>query len=211
MHGSGTLHIEDVQDQVELELMRTGEYKVAKAYVIYRAERQRAREEAQKNNESTKTAYVLHVTLDDGSIVPLDMEKMQTQVTAACVKLDNVSSDIIIEDVKRNLFDKVPVQEVNKALIMSARTLIEKEPNYSYVTARLLCADLYREAYGFLGLTEDASFSDYFAAYLKRGVELELLDARLIKEFDLATMSAAIARLDWLAWSACVGTVDESP
>jgi len=192
LHGSGTLNIEDIQDQVELELMRTGEYKVAKAYVIYRIDRQRAREKEQKNTESSKSTYALHVTMTDGRVVPLDIDKLQAQVNAACANLSNVSADMIIEDVKRNLFDKVPVQEVNKALIMSARTLIEKEPNYSQVAARLLCVDLYREAYSFLGLPESASFADYLAAYLKRGVELELLDSRLMKDFDLSTMSAAI-------------------
>ncbi len=192
LHGSGTLHIEDIQDQVELELMRTGEYKVAKAYVIYRAERQRAREEEQKNNEVAQKVYALHVTLADGKVVPLDMDALHAQVTEACKGLSSVSADLIVEDVKRNLFDKVPVHEVNKALIMSARTLIEKEPNYTYVAARLLCVDLYREAYSFLGLSEKASFSDYLAAYLKRGVELELLDPRLAKEFNLAKITAAI-------------------
>jgi len=159
---------------------------------LYREERRRAREEEQKSAENKKTAQILHVTMPDGSITPLNLDKLTKQVAAACTGLSNVSADLIIEDVKRNLFDKVPVEEVNKAMVMSARILIEKEPNYTYVTARLLLDDLQREAKQFLGLPIDASFATYLAAYLKRGIELELLDPRLLKEFDLATISAAI-------------------
>jgi ribonucleoside-diphosphate reductase alpha chain len=194
----GTIHIEQVQDLVELELMRAGEYKVAKAYVLYREERRRAREEEQAAAENKKTAFTLHVTLADGSVVPLDMVALTKQAEHACIGLANVSPQIIIEDVKRNLFDKVPVQEVNKALVMSARMLIEKEPNYTYVTARLLLNDLYCEALQFLDLQSIAvdklasSFQTYFTGYLQRGIALELLDPRLLSTFDIATICAAI-------------------
>lgn len=191
LHTGGTLHIEEVQDQVELELMRAGEYKVAKAYVLYREERRRIREQEQKEAENKKTASVLHVTLPDGAVKPLDMEQLKKQVKDACTNLTNVSPDLIIEDVKRNLFDKVPMREVNKALVMSARILIEKEPNYTYVAARLLLDDLRHEALNFLDLSDLASFSTYMEAYLDAGIKHELLDPRL-KTFDLAKIYAAI-------------------
>lgn len=187
----GTIHIEQIQDQVELELMRTAEYKVAKAYVLYREERRRIREQEQKDAEDKKADKILHVTLTNGTVAPLDLAALNKQVEAACEGLSNVSPTLIVEDVKRNLFDKVPVQEVNKALVMSARILIEKEPNYTHVAARLLLDDLRREAYQFLGLPENAPFASYMAAYLKRGIELELLDPRLANDFNLATMCAA--------------------
>lgn len=195
LHSNGTLHIEEIQDQVELEMMRAGEYKVAKAYVIYREERRRKREQDQKEAESKKSAFVLHVTLPNGQVQPLDMVALQAQVDHACMNLDSVSTNLIIEDVKRNLFDKVPLREVNKALIMSARILIEKEPNYTYVAARLLADDLRREALQFLDLDKlnqaDNVYQHYFQTYLDAGIKHELLDPRL-KSFDLAKICAAI-------------------
>ena len=188
----GTIHIEQVQDQVELELMRATEYKVAKSYVLYREERRRIRDQEQKDAENTKTDRILHVTLPDGKIVPLDLVNLSKQIENACVGLSNVSPSFIIEDVKRNLFDNIPILEVNKALVMSARILIEKEPNYSYVAARLLADDLRHEAYHFLGLPENADFATYMAAYLKRGIELELIDPRLATTFDLKKICAAV-------------------
>lgn len=195
LHSGGTIHIEEVQDQVELELMRTAEYKVAKSYVLYREERRRARAQDKKESDNKKTAYVLHVTLDDGSVQPLDMDKLQKQIEHACVNLDNVSAEHIIEDVKRNLFDKVPMREVNKALVMSARIMIEKEPNYTYVASRLLLDDLRTEALDFLTLkmTDDTKslYTNYFESYLDAGIKHELLDAKL-KTFDLKQICAAI-------------------
>jgi ribonucleoside-diphosphate reductase alpha chain len=188
----GTIHIEDIQDQVELVLMRAGEHKVARAYVLYREERRKAREQMRQELDS-QTSQQLRVTLDDGSIMPLDMVKLRAQVENACNGLIEVSAESIIDDVKRNLFDKVPAQEVGRALIMSARTLIEKEPNYSYVASRLLLDELRTEALSFLNIQADAknTYQSYFAKYIEKGVELELLDPRL-KAFDLKKLAAAI-------------------
>lgn len=191
----GMIHIEDIQDQVELSLMRTGEHKIARAYVLYREERRKLREEQSelKNNQPQ-----LHVTLDDGHVVPLDIKRLKQLVESACSNLSDVSPTLIIEDTQRNLFDKVPMKEVSKALIMSARVLIEKEPNYSFVAARLLLDDLRSEALSFLNLKDSATFDemnnlyhDYLKAYINRGAQLALLDPRL-KQFDLAELSKAI-------------------
>lgn len=196
LHSTGTIHIEEIQDQVELELMRTGEYKVAKAYVLYREERRRIREQEQKIAEIQKSQQ-LHVLLPGGAVKPLDFEALQNQIEAACTHLDSVSPALIIEDVKRNLFDGVPAHEVNKALVMSARILIEKEPNYTYVAARLLLDDLKQEALHFLDLSkqlahaDNAFYLDYMQAYIETGIKHELLDPKL-RTFDLARICAAI-------------------
>lgn len=193
LHSAGTIHIEEIQDQVELELMRTGEYKVAKAYLLYREERRRARELEKENAD--KKSFVLHVTLENGQIEPLDLETLNQQVTDACANLSDVEPELIIADVKRNLFDKVPMQQVNKALIMSGRLLIEKEPNYTYVAARLLLDDLRAEALSFLKLNLAKNAADFYDAYLKSyietGIKLDLLDRRL-STFDLTKLAAAI-------------------
>lgn len=194
MPTGGTIHIEDIQDQVELILMRTGEHKVARAYVLYREERRKIREEATENTTQNK----LHVTLADGKVVPLDINRLTQLVNSACEGLDDVSATHIIEDTQRNLFDNVPIKEVSNALIMSARALIEKEPNYSYVAARLLSDDLRGEALSFLGIQDKATFDEmkklyhtYLTAYLDKGIELELIEPRL-KTYDIAKLSAAI-------------------
>jgi len=194
MPAGGTIHIEDIQDQVELFLMRSGEHKVARAYVLYREERRKIRE--QEANQTDKQQ--LHVTLKDGQVVPLDLDRVVKLVNSACQNLTDVSAQIIIEDTQRNLFDKVPVKEVSKALIMSARSLIEKEPNYSFVAARLLLDELRSEALSFLGIKDRAMFeemkplySTYLTAYIDRGIELDILDPKL-KTYDLEKLAVAI-------------------
>ncbi len=196
MPAGGIIHIEDIQDQVELTLMREGEHKVARSYVLYREERRKARSE-QKTAEET-TLNQLYVTLNNGEVAPLNLDRMMQVVNSACQDLSDVSANSIIEDTQRNLFDKVPVREVSNALIMSARALIEKEPNYSYVAARLLADDLRGEALSFLNIQETATHEEmkhlyysYLTAYLDRGIELELIAPKL-KEYDLKKISAAI-------------------
>ena len=191
----GTIHIEDIQDLVELELMRTGEQKVARAYVLYREERRKIREQKQ---EESGIETQINVTLNDGKIVPLDIKRLTHVINSACQNLADVSAEHIIEDTKRNLFDKVPIKEVNKALIMCTRVLIEKEPNYSYVAARLLLDELRAEGLTFLGIADKATHEEmqtFYApalkAYIQRGIELELLDPKL-KTYDLNKLGAAL-------------------
>jgi len=192
----GTIHIEDIQDQVELALMREGHHKAARAYVLYREERRRQREE-----ESTATqldglaaAAALHITLENGRRAPLDVERITQLVQEACQDLAEVDPSLIITETVRNLFDGVPIADMRKALIMSARTLIEKEPNYTYVTARLLLHDLRIEGLKFLGLSTETTPTTYMgalAAFIDKGVELELLDPKL-KKFDLNLLGKAL-------------------
>jgi ribonucleoside-diphosphate reductase alpha chain len=196
MPGGGTVHIEDIQDQVELSLMRGGEHKVARAYVLYREAR--ARERA-ASAEAVAEKPVLNVTLEDGNLRPLDRARLEALVAEACEGLEEVSASAIVDDTLRNLFDGVSEKDLATALVMSARTLIEKEPNYSQVAARLLLNDLRSEALRFLhGGTVGATahemaerYAEYFAGYVERGTELELLDPRL-SEFDLEKIGQAI-------------------
>ena len=199
--GGGTVHIEDVQDQVELALMRAGEHKVARDYVLYREER--ARERAQRTAASSQAQgqepVRIHVSLPDGSTRPLDLDRMVRLVDEACRDLSGVDAQAIVADTCRNLFDGVQESDVGQALVMSARTLIEKEPAYSQVAARLLLDLMRREALGYLdmavGVETQADlaerYSDYFAAYVRRAGDLELLDRQLAR-FDLVRLGAAL-------------------
>ncbi len=195
----GTIHIETIQDQVELALMRAGEHKVARDYVLYREERARKRAEEATKTGDAEPQKQINVTLADGATRPLDVERLRRLAEEACNGLEQVEADTILDDACRNLFDGVKEEDVGQALVMSARTLIEKEPDYSRVAARLLLDILRREALGFLDLETDIGtqaemgehYGDYFAAYIQRGIELELLDPRLA-EYDMAQLTAAL-------------------
>ncbi|OPX56502.1 ribonucleoside-diphosphate reductase alpha chain [Oceanospirillum multiglobuliferum] len=192
----GIVHIEDIQDQVELVLMRSGEQKVARAYVLYREEHARLR--AAKEQGIHKPHPSINVTHLDGVRLPLDLGRIETIVSEACEGLAGVDKKLILDDALKNLYDGVPVDGVSTALTMSARTLVEKEPNYSYVTARLLQDSLRREALNFLDVAPEATLHEMadlypkaLIAYVAKGIELEHLDPKLA-EFDLVALGQAI-------------------
>ena len=187
----GTFHIEDVQDQVELQLMRSDYHEVARAYVLYREKR--AQERAQHQAAPQATAPVLHV-VDNGVRVPLDEAALRSLITSACARLGTeVQPDAIISETLRNLYDGVPLAEVHKAAILAARTKIELDPDYTYVTARLLLQTMAREVLGEEVTRERlaARYADYFPQFIKQGVEAELLDEKLL-QFDLKQLGAAL-------------------
>ena len=189
--GGGTFHIEDVQDQVELGLMRGGHHEVARAYVLYRE--RRAQERAQQQAEVPAPASTLRV-LQKGELVALDQQALEALFSQACANLDaDVKPEPILAETLRNLYDGVPAEEVYKAAILAARTLIEKEPDYTYATARLLLHTIAAEVLGeTVGLPELAArYADYFPQFIKKGVDNELLDERL-QQFDLARLGAAL-------------------
>lgn len=198
--GGGTIHIEDIQDQVELGLMRYGHQKVARAYVLYREERSRLRaEKSREEKVQTGGEDAVYVTLEDGSRKPLDTARLHRVVEEACRGLSDVEPQWIIEETRRNLFDGVPEKDVAPTLVMTARTRIEQESNYSYVSARLLLDALRREALSFLGhgavsATQDEMsqrYGEYFKDYIKRGAEIELLSPELTR-FDLQRLGSAL-------------------
>ena len=155
MPSGGTIHIEEIQDQVELALMRAGEQKVARDYVIYREA-----QAAKRKNSADDVAQPhpsIRVTKADGSVQPLDMGRLQTIIREACEGLAEVDGALIESETLKNLYDGVAEKDVNTALVMTARTLVEREPNYSYVTARLLMDNIRAEGLGFLGVASSAT------------------------------------------------------
>ncbi|MBR1237918.1 ribonucleoside-diphosphate reductase subunit alpha [Bradyrhizobium sp. AUGA SZCCT0182] len=195
-----TFHIEDVQDQVELALMRSEHHKVARAYVLYRDERTRQRAE-QEAAKSAKPAAgpVLHVTLANGTKVPLDTGRLALIVGEACAGLDGVDAAPVIAETQRNIYDGISQDELALASVMAARTLVEQEPNYAYVSARLLLDKLRTEVLSYVqGVPTNASqadmagrYGEYFPAYIKTGIKAELLDPDLAR-FDLKKIAAAL-------------------
>ena len=189
--GGGTFHIEDVQDHVELGLMRGGHHEVARAYVLYRE--RRAQERAKQGEAPAAPASTLQVT-DGGQRVPLDMGKLAALIDSACAGLGaEVQAAPILAETQRNLYDGVPIDEVYKAAILAARTLIEKDPAYTRATARLLLHTIRKEILGEEVSQEQMGtrYADYFPQFIKTGIEAELLDSRL-GLFDLARLGAAL-------------------
>ncbi|WP_144170968.1 ribonucleoside-diphosphate reductase subunit alpha [Pseudomonas sp. Kh13] len=198
MPSGGTIHIEEIQDQVELALMRAGEQKVARDYVIYRDQRAKERATRANTDAVVEPHPSIRITLADGSLAPLDMARLNTIISEACEGLAEVDGDLIQRDTLKNLYDGVAIKDVNTALVMTARTLVEREPNYSFVTARLLMDTLRAEGLGFLNVADSAThheMADLYAkalpAYVEKGVEFELLDPAL-KGYDLDRLGKAI-------------------
>lgn len=182
----GTIHIEEIQDQVELALMRTGEQKVARAYVIYREQRASARQQTNSNHHPT-----LQVTDANGQLQPLDLSALKATVNRAAEGLEGIEVEAIIDETVKNLYNGVKESDIATTMMMATRTRIEQEPNYTYVTARLLRDELVSTGLAFLGLPADTAENNALEAFLKKGVELDLLSPDLLK-FDLEKLAAAI-------------------
>jgi ribonucleoside-diphosphate reductase alpha chain len=194
----GTFHIEDIQDQVELALMRSGEHNVARAYVLYREKRNQERASQQATAPEAQTAAQQVesgiTVLDNGISKPLDMAALRTVIQAACEGLGNaIDATPIITETVKNLYDGVPMAQVYDSAILASRTLIEKDPAYSQATARILMHVIRKEILGreVLQGNMQAEYSTYFAKYINEGIGAELLDPRM-REYDLARLAAAL-------------------
>ncbi|RTL23198.1 MAG: ribonucleoside-diphosphate reductase subunit alpha, partial [Burkholderiales bacterium] len=187
----GTFHIEDVQDQVELGLMRSGHHEVARAYVLYR---ERRAQERAAQGEATRAAEPQLMVVDRGERRPLDLAALQSLIASACENLGaDVKPEPVLAETQRNLYDGVAIDEVYKAAILAARTLIEKDPGYSRATARLLLHTIRREIIGgeVTQAEMQAKYAEYFPGYIKKGIKAELLDEKL-GQYDLAKLGAAL-------------------
>jgi len=198
MPSGGTLHIEEIQDQVELELMRSEERTVARSYVLYREERTRVRKEETAEEEPQQAEPGIKVILDDGTEAALDIRRINTIVEEACDGLKDVSAEEIIEEAKKNLYDGVTMEDVRTSLVMTARTLVEKEPNYTFVTARILLDNLRTEALSFLGVKGEATqgemeklYPEVLETFIQKGIENEIVNPELLN-MDIKKLGAAL-------------------
>src|SRR5882672_6192914 len=189
----GTFHIEDIQDQVELSLMRSGEHEVARAYVLYREDR--ARERARNREAHAMASSIPSINVvEGGQTRPLEMERLTALIKDSCEGLGrSVDPGVILQMTLKDLYDGVPMDEVRKCAILAARSLIEKDPAYSYVTARLLLNSVRFEVLG-EEVTQGqmhSRYAEYFPGFIKRGIDAGLLDERLGR-FDLRSLGAAL-------------------
>jgi ribonucleoside-diphosphate reductase alpha chain len=188
----GTFHIEDVQDQVELALMRSGEHDVARAYVLYRAKHMEQRAQQQAAADASRTPQ-LHVT-EDGARHLLDPAQLRSLITAACAGLEaQVDAGAIQAETMKNLYDGVPVEELHKSAILAARALMEKDPAYSQVTARLLLHTIRKEVFGHEVAQDQAQaqYQHYFPQFIQRGIAAGLLDP-VLQQYDLLQLGRAL-------------------
>jgi len=187
----GAIHIEEIQDQVELALMRGGEHEVARAYVLYREKRAQERAAAKKT-EPKKAEHVINVT-DHGVKRPLDLERLTYLVKASCEGLPDADPDRILKATLKDLYDGVPMDEVRKGVVLSGRALIEKDPAYSYVTARLLLDSLRFEAMGEEATQAEmeTKYAEYFPQFIKHGIKIGLLNDAL-SQYDLKVLGKAL-------------------
>ena len=194
----GTFHIEDIQDQVELALMRGGEHHTARAYVLYREERakERASQRATQQAAATDASTVqpgINVT-ENGVVRPLDVVHISALVTSACEGLGHeVNAQAVMEGMQRDLYDGVPMEEVRRSLILAARALIEQDPSYTFVTARLLLHTLRMETLGVEATQAEMEtlYAEYLPQFIQKGIAAELLDERL-GHYDLKALGAAL-------------------
>lgn len=195
----GIVHIEDIQDQVELALMRTGEYKAARAYVLYREQQNQKRIEEEKKHPTAVNETTIQVTTSDGTKHPLDIDRLRNLIDEACDGLNGVDGSAILRDTQRNIFDGVAEADVEKALVISSRAFIEQDPAYSTVSAHLLLDSIRREALTFVyKQPRQASqhemsdaYPDYFKNYIKLAIDHELL-APDLAQYDLELLGKAL-------------------
>ncbi len=197
-HEGRAFNIEDIQDQVELALMRNEHHKVARAYVLYR-EQQNQDRDPKSNEPNARTTRNLRVRADNGDLIPLDEIRLSNLVTKACEGLNSVSREPVLQEARLSLYDGISHDEVAVVLTLAARTLIETEPDYAYVAARLLLNRLRQEALSFVyGKPEQATpeeitqcYSKYFPRFIKSGIRAKLLHPELA-EFDLKRLAETL-------------------
>lgn len=192
---NNALHIENVQDQVVVSLMRAGQYEVATQYILYRDQRRKERQET----EAPKTTNELRIKMADGELKALDQKWLDKTVQEACAGITDVNTEQVITETKRNLFDGISQKDLSRALILAARILVEREPNYRFVTARLLLNDLRAEAFEFLSIQAKTHQTDAataypkaFEAFIQKGIDCSRLSTRLQSTFDLTRLGVAL-------------------
>src|SRR5438874_11408230 len=190
---TGAIHIEEIQDQVELALMRGGEHEVARAYVLYREKRAQERlQEKQKSAKGEPAPATINV-VDQGVSKPLDLVRLKNLVQESCEGLAGVEAERILKATLKDLYDGVPMDEVRKCVVLAARTLIEKDPAYSFVTARLLLDSIRVEAIGEEATQADMAtkYAEYFPRFVKHGIKIGLLNEALA-QYDEKTLGKAL-------------------
>ncbi len=189
--------VETVQDTVEMLLMKRGHYRVARRYIVYRAEHQKIRALQPVDGvegEVADAAPRIHVKLEDGVPVPFDASRIRSRFEVACKGLDDCDSEILLQEVMKSIFDGISVAEIYRAMILAARARIEIDPAYDIVTSRLLRMVIANESLGSAPADAeefDKLYRNQFEHYIIDGIVADRLTADL-RQYDLTKLANAL-------------------
>lgn len=191
-----SIHIEEIQDFVEKALMHSGHHDVARGYILYREQRAKARRQrAEKAQKQESYEWIKGITYKTktGEEKPIKLDEIRYQIESCTQGLSNISAEDVLKEATKNYFSGITEEKMAESNIMASKSFIEREPNYSYVSARLLLLKSYQEA-----LQRPVSFDSikmeypsYFEKYIHQAIELELLSPDLL-QFDLKKLGACL-------------------
>lgn len=188
-----TPSVEHVQDRVEFVLMENGYLPVAKHYIVYRYEHAKIREAKQEEVIEKIEQRALNVTTRSGRTEPYSEERVREALSVAMKGYEkDVDADHIISQLKYEIYENIKTDDIMRALTMVVRSLIERDPAYSKVGARLLLSRVYDDVFGH---GYDASrlkeiHGEIFARNIKDSIAKEMLDERMT-QFDMKRINAA--------------------
>ncbi len=187
-------NVENVQDIVEKHLVLKGHYEIAKAYILYRDQRRKVRDQAKRRAIEDARLGKLTVEKRDGRKALFNVKRIEETIRRrAGDRIEDIDTGALVREVVNNVYDKIPTAQIDQALILASASFIEKDPSYSFLAARLLLQKLGKEVVG-RSYTDDQADGEYRASFLNAitlGIERDLLDPRLA-EFDLSLMAASL-------------------
>lgn len=185
--------VERVQDKVEIQMMRAGHFTVARRYIVYREDHKKARVLSGEEIPADPNAPKLRVKLAGGKREPLDANRIRAEIFAVCDGFDEVDAQSLLDEIYKSLYDDIQPSDIERAMILAARSRVEKEPAYGKVAMRILLNVIYRHAVGMKPISEDVDkvCREGFAKFIETGIENDRLDPTL-RDFDLGKLAAAL-------------------
>ncbi len=192
------VHIEDVQDMVQEELMRQGHFKAAEHYILYRAQRSRLREEQEANAEDPNQEYMVTVSDEQGGSSFWDGMELKKRISFASIGLDLCLSEIEIErELRRSIGSEISEKDLKATIILNAKSLIEKDADFAKFAGRILLSYIYEEVLNW-SISRDGidklkqAHKTAFKAYLKHGVSIKRLNPELLDRYNLDKLAEAL-------------------
>ncbi len=196
--GQAFINIEDVQDTVQEELMRLGHFKVAEAYILFRAHRARQRAEAEEAPVSREQQdSMIVVTESNGDSTFWDGVDLRLRIDFACIGLDlNLTATEIESELRRSLYPEMKREDLNKTIILNAKAMIERDADFARFAGRILLSFIYEEVLGWNIVSDGVDqlrelHRRNFKAYLKHAIKIERLNPELL-HYDLPQIADAL-------------------
>lgn len=185
--------VEQIQDIVEQKLVESGNFDIAKKYILYRAEHEKLRAEARLEQLKKVEEKLLHVVKANGKSEVFNLNKIKKVIARVGERYPNVDQKLILEDVKRNVFEGINTHDIGKGLVMSAKSFIERDSEYSYFAAGLLLEVIYREVFAqkFDEKNFEKTYRESFKKNLERGVKADRINKELLT-FDFEKINKAL-------------------